>query len=526
VDEKLRRTWAEFRYGVIAPLVCRRLDEAQRREERLRILKTSFTTPIGESKLVAERTLRSWLSRYNLFGFDGLMRIKSRTAGTCEAIPLEILNAAVELRHEVRSRSVRGILSVLRAQGFDVEKISPSTLNFHLNRLGASKEKYFSEKGSFQPFQKDHANDLWQADCSGGIYLPDPRNKGQHKQTRLISMIDDATRVVTHAAFYWDEQVPSLFDCFRKALLKRGKVGQLYTDNGPCFRAFALSQTCAQLGVELRHAEAYTPEGKGKIERHIGTVKAGFYQEAKHSGLISLEQLNEFFFAWLDKEYHNSKHRTLNITPFERWHQDEEKGLIKIVTPEEIRRALMIEVDRTVSKRTALIQVNNRLYQAGRELAGKKVQVRWEADRRNSAVEIWFSGKMIESAQEIVPGSNIDYSKRPQRQRQPEKVPKVLHSSKAYRLSLVSEYNQNAQITSPGDYLSEVEFHKLVARILECELTQEEVSFLSNAFLDLSPLKDTATEAVLLKAVAAKGSKMHLRYYCDLLLQSRLLERR
>jgi putative transposase len=528
VDEKLRQQWAQFRFAAIAPLVCRRLDEAQRREEKRKILQTAFTTPLGEQRQVADRTLRTWITRYNLYGYEGLLRMESRTRGKCEAIPEDVLDAAEELRLELRSRSIRGILAVLRTKGLDVSKISPSTLNFHLNRRGATKEKLASEKGTFQLFQKDHANDMWQADCSGGLYLPDPYNKGQHKQVHLISMIDDATRVATHAAFYWDEQLPSLFDCFRKALLKRGRVSQIYTDNGPCFKSRAFARTCAQLGIELLHSEPHTPEGRGKIEKHIGTIKGGFYDEAKHSGLQTLDDLNEFFFAWLEKEYHHHKHKSLAMTPFERWRQDEEKGLVHLVTPEDIRHALMIEEDRTVGKRTALIQLTNRLYQASRELAGKKVQVRFEADRRNPTIEVWFDGKLVEVAKEIVPGSNIDYSRRPQRQRQPEKLPKVLHSSKHYRQSLVSEYRKQTQPVQaqPGDYLSEPEFQTLVARVLDRVLDPEELSYLAIAFAELSPLKDAPTETVLQKASAAKGKEMHLRYYCDLLLQARLLERR
>ena len=526
MDENLRRKWAEFRFSAIAPLVCRRMDDAQRREEKRRILQTSFLTPIGVQKHIAERTLNSWIARYKLYGFDGLMRTASNLQGTCQAIPEEVLKAAVNLRTELPCRSVKGVLNVLRAQGFDVDKISRSTMNFHLNRLGASREKYASEKGTFQAFQKDHANDLWQADCSGGIYLPDPYNKGQHKQTHFISMIDDATRVVTHAAFYFDEQVPSLFDCYRKALLKNGKATQIYTDNGPCFRAHAFAAACAKLGVELRHAEAYTPEGKGKIERHIGTVKSGFYQEAKHSGLQTIEQLNEFFFAWLEKEYHNTEHKSLKTTPFARWQQDEEKGLIKLVTPEQIRQALMVEVDRAVGKKTALIQLNNKTYRASRELAGKKVQVRWEADRHHPVVEVWLKGKLVETVKEVIPGSNIDYGQRPVRHRQPEKQPKVLHSSKQYRQALVAAHRQQTQPSLQGEYLSEPEFQQLVARILERELNTEELSYLSGAFSELSPLKDRSTESVLQKSCEAKGKKMHLRYYCDLLVQARLIERK
>jgi len=524
VDEKQRRLWAEFRFAVIAPLVCRRMDDAEKKELRRNILNTVFEWPDGNQKLIAERTLRTWLARHRLYGFDGLMRMKSRTAGTCHAIPADVLDAAVKLRCELRTRSTRGILSVLRAQGFNVKNISRSTLNFHLNRLGATKEKHASEKGTFQLFQKDHANELWQADSSGGIWLPDPSNKGQYKQTRFISFIDDATRVVTHAAFYWNEQLPSLFDCFRKALLKHGKVAQLYTDNGPCFRAKALKRTCALLGIELLHAEEFTPESKGKIERHIGTVKAGFYQEAKHSGLHNLDELNTFFFAWLSAEYHNYVHKSLGITPFQRWQPDQDKGFVQLVTPEEIRHALMLSEERQVNKRTALIQLNNRTYQASRELAGKTVEVLWQADRDNPTIEVWFNGKLLEVVNEIVPGANIDYSKRPERQRQPE-TPKILHSSKQYRQALVSAYHPGPVPTTQEDYLSEPEFQQLVACLLKRVLTEEELSYLSRAFDQLSPLGKLFTDAVFKKALSSKGSKMHVRYYLDLLRQSRLSQR-
>lgn len=524
MDEQQRRQWAEFRFAVIAPLVCRRMDDAEKREMKRQILSTVFEWPDRKQRLVADRTLRTWLARHRLYGLDGLMRMESRAAGACHAIAEDVLEAAVKLRLELRSRSVKGILSILRAQGFSVNKISHSTLNFHLNRQGATKEKHASEKGTFQHFQKDHANELCQADASGGVWLPDPNNRGQYKQTRFISFIDDATRVVTHAAFYWNEKVESLFDCFRKALLKRGRIAQLYTDNGPCYTSKALASTCAQLGIELRHAEEYTPESKGKIERHIGTVKAGFYQEAKHCGLKSLDELNTFFYAWLDAEYHNCEHRSLGVTPFQRWQVDQDKGLIKLVTPEEIRHALMLKEERKVNKKTALIQLNNRTYQVGREFAGKTVEVLWEADRDNPSIEVWLNGKLVEVANEMVPGANIDYSKRPERQRQPEE-PKVLHSSKQYRDALVSAHRSEPVPTIDGDYLSEPEFQELVSRLLLRELSEEELSYLSRAFGQLSPLGKLFTDGVFQKALSAKGLKMHVRYYCDLLMQARLSQR-
>jgi len=119
-------------------MVCRRMDDAEKRELKRQILNTAFEWPDGQQRLIADRTLRTWLTRHRLYGFDGLMRMESRSAGTCHAIPENVLDAAVKLRSELRTRSVRGILSVLRSQGLDVSNISHSTLNFHLNRLGAA----------------------------------------------------------------------------------------------------------------------------------------------------------------------------------------------------------------------------------------------------------------------------------------------------------------------------------------------------------------------------------------------------
>lgn len=518
MDEQKRMEWARFRFSVIAPLVIRRHDSDSLRSTRAGILASTHLTPEGEEKSISERTLRAWVARYKQYGFDGLKRMSQPTRGQHHAIPDDILDKAEELRREKSTRSVRTILSLLKAQSIDISGISKSTLNFHLNRRGAPRDKHASEIGTFQRFQKEHANDLWQADTSGGIWLPDPHNRKTVRQTRFISFIDDATRVVTWAQFYWSEQVPSLFDCLRKALLSRGKPGALYCDNGPVYISKALAKTCAQLGIELIHAKEYFPEGKGKIEKHIGTVKSGFYSEAKSCGLTSLDDLNTFFFAWLQQEYHDTEHSALKMTPFERWKQDEDKGFIKLVTAADIRRALMIRDERKVNKRTSTVSLNNRLYRVGKELAGKKVEVRWEADKPKAPVEIWYDGKLIDTAHELIPGKDIDFNLRPERERR-KGPPPILDSSKKYMESLVANFKQT--IPSVRDtYLSEVEFQQIMARLLNRELSSEERDYLSAFYHDLSPLPDSIVETTISKAVASKGDKLHVRSYLDSLKQS------
>jgi len=279
-EKDKRNDWAQFRFGVIAPLVCRRLDETERRQLKKEILSQMYVTPDAQEKRIPDRTLREWIYRYRLYGFDGLVRLKRSDSGVHTAISGEIINQAYVLRKELPTRSIKGILAHFRAKGVDVGDVAKTTLNRHLNTLGAKKEKVTGQKGVFQRWQKEHANDLWQADTSAGIWLPNPSNPKEFKQTRLISFIDDATRVCPHAEFYFDEQLPSLIDCFRKAMLKRGKPTILLADNAFIYHSKAMKLACAQLRIEPKFCKPYDPPGKGKIEKSYGYYKSSFYKEA------------------------------------------------------------------------------------------------------------------------------------------------------------------------------------------------------------------------------------------------------
>ena len=133
MDESKRFKWAEFRFKVIAPLVCRRLEDEERRVLRRAILEKPHITPDGEEVFIAERTLRAWVAKYRLHGFDGLKRMTPRTKGEFRAIPEDVLDKAEHLRRERPARSVKTILSLLKADSIDISGISKSTLNYHLN---------------------------------------------------------------------------------------------------------------------------------------------------------------------------------------------------------------------------------------------------------------------------------------------------------------------------------------------------------------------------------------------------------
>jgi putative transposase len=514
VDHDERMTWAQFRFSVIAPLVCRRFEnEEQKRALRNELLEQIYVTPDGQEKRIHKRTMQQWLWLYNKHGLEGLLDSRRSTRGSCRAISAAILDRAESLRRQEPARSIRTILSILAAEGFTVSAISKSTLNTHLNLRGASKHKLASEKGTFQRWEQKFANALWQGDTSAGLWLPDPTNPKKVKRTKLISFIDDASRVCVHAEFYWDEKLPSLVDCFRKALLKRGKPERLLCDNAFIYHSNTLKLMCAHLRIQVSFCTAYRPEGKGKVEKHYGTIKRSFYVEAEHAGITTLEELNQFFWAWLTKEYHHFKHSSLNMTPIERWRRDEH--FLQRVTPENVRKALMLSAQRRVNERTAMVRVDNHWYQADPSMAGTDVEIRWQAGSRDQ-VEIWKDGKFVSIASATMPAANIDFNRKAERDR-PSRRGLTFESSKTYRLALVNQHGGEAALptSTADDYLAETEFIQIIEKLLERNLLPEEISFVSQFFVECSPLKTKKTTGQIEQAVNAKGTRMHLRYYLE-----------
>ncbi len=58
---------------------------------------------------------------------------------------------------------------------------------------------------------------------------------GARKQARLIAFIDDASRVLCHGEFFFEENVDTLVKAIRAAFYKRGVPEQLLVDNGSIY---------------------------------------------------------------------------------------------------------------------------------------------------------------------------------------------------------------------------------------------------------------------------------------------------
>lgn len=505
---------ANFRFRVIAALICRRFESVEEeRQARKELLDRVWDFPDGTTGKIAERTVRLWLARYRKLGIDGLCdRLKRQRTdrGISRALSSGLLAAAEELKRQVPERSVKTIIKMLKTRlEFADCVISQSTLGRYLKGLGVRKGNE-QGRGYFQRWEQLHVNDLWQGDTAHGVWLPDPRNPRKIRRTKLIILIDDASRVCTHAQFYFDEQLPSLLDTFAKAMLKRGKPCRLLLDNAYIFHSTTLESMCSALKVELSFCTARRPQGKGKIERLIRTLKTGFYPEASRSGYTALEQLNQAFFAWLEVNYHAELHEELDITPLQRWQQDADR--VVAVTSDELKRALMLRATRKVHINTAIIMLEGEQYQASPHLAGEQVEVRWHPDDMES-LEVWSDGRCIEIAQRIVQRPTY-VPKRTLPEEPPSYQP--LDSSKRYLEDLMAQVPK----LKPGsldrksdEFLSCQELIQLMVQCLERPLNQVELEGVGKFFRRLAPIRKGLAVAAFRQAANVKGSALHQRYY-------------
>ena len=216
------------------------------------------------------------------------------------------------------------------------------------------------------------------------------RPGGGKMQVFLQATLDDASRLIPHAQFYANQGLDSFLDCLRQAITARGLPTRLYMDNAKIYRSPQLARIAASIGILLIHTPPYQPEGRGKIERFFRSVREQFLNNLDPRSLLSLEQLNEQLWHWIDTVYHRREHSALETTPLLRWQQD--IAQVRQLPPAtDMRRLFFHRVDRLV-RRDSTFLLRHRFFEAPPHLAGKKIEVRFDP-LDLTQLEIYCAGK-------------------------------------------------------------------------------------------------------------------------------------
>jgi putative transposase len=396
-DEQERNTQiALFRYGLIASLVFAPLPAGQLEQALRQIASQRYTIPYSSRTRVGVSTLRRYLRDYQSGGFDALRPTPRSDKGVPRAMPPEVLEKAIALRQEQPARTTPMLVELLQR---DPElalttPLNAHTLTTHLRARGQTRRRLSQSGRAFRRFEKEAVNALWQGDAMVGPWLPDPSQPGKKKRAHLFCFLDDYSRLVPHAEFFWEEALPRLERVLKVGILKRGLPKALYVDNGQVYHAIQFAAACASLGVDCRHTAPYSPESKGKQERFFATVRLQFMPEVETSAIASLAELNESFWAWLELIYHRKAHSETGQSPLERYQAG--LSMVRQADPETLRKAFLWREKRNVRK-DGRLSLQGNTYRVDPQFIGRQIELRFDPFDL-SELEVWLDGQPLGKA--------------------------------------------------------------------------------------------------------------------------------
>lgn len=342
------------------------------------------------------RTISTWLYRHKI---SGITTLENKTRSDKDAYRKVQVNQLAEALHEVMpslSTNKVGVIPksvlyrVLLQRGLFVRaQLAPTTF-YRMVRTHQLLDDTAVQKHRLS-FAMQFANQLWQADTLYGPSIKQP--DGQWKKTFLIAFIDDASRVITHAEFFYRDNTANMVNAFRSALYKRGKPERLYFDNGSNYTSKEIFQACVRLDIHLSHAPIRDGAAKGKIERFFRGFRDRFL--TLHASFASLEELNRLTHEWVEEEYNAKFHSGIQMAPLDRFNLD--RNRVRFLADDAFSaEVFFVEEERKVSK-TNVFSILSQRYECPVDLREKTIAVRFDRMRPDRFV-VYFAGQRMGEA--------------------------------------------------------------------------------------------------------------------------------
>jgi putative transposase len=366
---------ALFRLSVLGPLISReRLARGELQQLIRELSEREYAIPHSRRRHVGAKTIQAWYYAWRRLGLDGLAPKPRADRGASKIAPA-LQEAILAAKRANPRRSVRQIVRLLEAAGtVPGNGLSRSAVHRLLLQHGLSKlagSTHLPEER--RSFAAEFAGSIWYGDVMHGPRVP--ATQGRLRKTYLVSLIDDASRLVAHSAFCLGETALDVEGVLKQALLRRGVPLKLVVDNGAAYRAHTLQGICARLGIHLIYCRPYAPEGKGKLERWHRTCRDQFLGELDERHITSLDELNARLWAWLEQVYHRSEHAGLaGMTPLARYQRD--LGRIRSLGARAVQLDALFHhrIERFVRKDGTVSYLGQR-FELPYELAGQTVKL-------------------------------------------------------------------------------------------------------------------------------------------------------
>lgn len=313
---------ALFRLSVLGPLASRdKLERGELKKIITDVSRQTYHIPNSKRVHISSQVIEKWYYAWLRGGIEAL-EPKTRCDKHLTHLSDAVKSALLQAKRDNPTRSINTLIDLLERQGIVAKgKLSRATVHRFLKANQLSKRTIADavtiERRSFVAA---HAGDIWHGDVLHGPFIVTPQGK---RKVYLVSLLDDASRLIAHSAFCLGETALDIEGVLKTAVLKRGLPKKLIIDNGAAYRTHSLQAICARLTIRLIHCRPYEPEGKGKLERYHRTFRELFLNEINLQAIQNLDDLNARLWAWVEHVYHQRLHSSLEgCTPLVRYQQD------------------------------------------------------------------------------------------------------------------------------------------------------------------------------------------------------------
>ena len=371
MEEDIREKIALKRYQIISPVLA---EPARAQNDYFRKQAgQELTFPRYGVRKIRVSTLKTWLRKYRRQGFEALKPRKRSDGGRPRRLEESLLKAIEVQAKAYPHYSVQKLYETLR----ELHLLGDPPVHYNtVLRLVKMKGWLPVHKRTDvrKAFEVEQVNDLWIGDFLHG---PQVRSGNRSHKAILCAILDDHSRLVVGQAFNASETISALTPVLKDAFLSYGIPKRLYLDNGPTFSSDLLAKSCALAGISLIHSKPYDSPSRGKVERFLRTVRDRFLSGIQEG--ISLAELNQAFWLWLQEDYHHKLHSGLGESPMDRYQSAVARVEIRRLSQAELDEIFLVRHERVVNN-DATISFKGALYEVPAAYIRQKIELRHPVD--------------------------------------------------------------------------------------------------------------------------------------------------
>ena len=262
---------ALMRYATIAPLVSGLTEDyASQKAFYQDASKKGSVMPDGHVHPFAPATIEKWYLGYKRYGFNALLPNGRSDCGKSRVLDEELQEQIRYLKTTYPRMTAAAICRQLHDNGSATAgEVSESTVCRFVNQMQA--EMHLTTNRDMRRYERAHINEVWCGDSSVGPKLTG--EDGKKRRVYIIALIDDASRYVTAAEAFYQDNFVNLLSVIRSGVSRAGRPKIFNFDNGKTYRNKQMELLAARIGTTLNYCEPYTPTSKSKIERWFRTLK-------------------------------------------------------------------------------------------------------------------------------------------------------------------------------------------------------------------------------------------------------------